>query len=459
MTTSSSKKLPSNRLAVFLLALGCAAPLGQAEEVELRLTIPEAAFHVIGDPVPLRWEFVNRGDQRLAFMWEGCCRLNGRITASLGQVTLRSEPATSAAQLTAHRFARAARLLPGKSAIFETNLGDWLNIDRSGEYQLTARYTGLLDNQQPQVGRGWQLWKNSATAEAIRATLLTPNDYIAERGQAGLALRLDGPSRVDPLGTTTLELQLNNSSGAAQTIHWPSDFALWFLDATGRRAPLTPTRIRTTPEKLALEKNQRLANRIEIAPGAFDALSLGQYRLFVDFKTAEGRSPSNAVPLDWRLDATDLQQLIRLASGGAKTGRRNRPLKLMRLHLGELGQALGQLPESELSEDGRKLLGELRLAAALKPIAPKPGQVTVKLRVTGDGSIQFTDTALGQLLNDNKPAIEQLAALLNVRRHLGWTIAVELRPDKATSPEQLAAAYESLKPFATDGITITISPN
>ena len=40
-----------------------AAPLGNAAEVELRLAIPEAPFHVIGDPVPLRWEFMNRGDQ------------------------------------------------------------------------------------------------------------------------------------------------------------------------------------------------------------------------------------------------------------------------------------------------------------------------------------------------------------------------------------------------------------
>ena len=454
MTTSSSKKPPSNRLAVFLLALGMTAPLGNAAEVELRLAIPEAPFHVIGDPVPLRWEFVNRGDQRLAFMWEGCCRLNGRVTASLGQLTLHSDPATSAAQLTAHRFARAVRLLPGKPAVFETNLGDWLNIDRSGEYKLTARYTGLLDNQQPQVGRGWQLWKNSATAEPIRANLLTPIDYIARHNQAEIVLRLDGPDRLLPIDPTTLELKLINLSETPKTIHWPSDFALWFLDATGGRSPLAPTSIRAAPEKLVLAKNQRLAKRIEIAPGAFDGRSLEQYRLFVDFKIAESRSPSNAVPLDWLLDATDMQQLIRLASGGAKTGRRNRPLKLMRLHLSELGKALGKVPEDELTEGGRKLLGELRLGAALKPIAPKPGEVTVKLRVTGDGAIQFADTALGQAFRDNKPATEQLAALLNVRRHLGWTIAIELLPDKATSSKQLAAAYELLKPFASDGITI-----
>ena len=115
------------------MALGLATPIGQAAQVELRITIPEAPFHVIGAPVPLRWEFVNRGAQRLAFMWEGCCQLNGRVTASRGQVTLRSEPATSTAQLTAHRFARAARLLPDKPTVFETYLGDWLNIERSGE--------------------------------------------------------------------------------------------------------------------------------------------------------------------------------------------------------------------------------------------------------------------------------------------------------------------------------------
>ena len=459
MTILSSIKSPSDRLAILLMALGLATPLVQAAQVELRLAIPEAPFHVIGDPVPLRWEFINRSDQQLAFMWEGCCRLNGRVTASLGQVTLRSEPATAAAQLTAHRFARAARLLPGKPTIFETNLGDWLNIDRSGEYKLTARYTGLLDNQQPQVPRNWQLWKDSATAEAIRATLLTPSDYIARHSQAGLVLHLDGPDRLLPLQKTALELELSNTSGTAQTIHWPSDFALWFLDATGRRTPLSPTRIRTVPEKIVFSKNQRLTNRIEIDSGVLESRALGRYQLFVDFKTAANRVPSNAVPLDWQLDVAELQQLIRMASGGARDGLRNRPLKLMRLHLGEIGQALDQVAESELSEDARKLLGELKLAAELKPIAPKPGQVTVELRVTSNGSIQFADTSLAQVFRGNKPTTEQLAAMLNVRRHLGWIITLELRPDKATTPEQLAAAYESLKPFISAEIKLMILPN
>jgi hypothetical protein len=445
MTTSSSKKPPSNRLAVSLLALAVAAPLGNAAEVELRLAIPEAPFHVIGDPVPLRWEFMNRGDQRLAFMWEGCCRLNGRVTASLGQLTLHSDPATSVAQLTAHRFARAVRLLPGKAVIFETNLGDWLNIDRSGEYKLTARYTGLLDNQQPQIGRGWQLWKDSATAKPIRAKLLTPIDYIARRNQGEITLRLDGPDRLLPIDPTILELKLLNLSETPRTIHWPSDFALWFLDATGGRSPLAPTSIRTTPEKLVLAKGKPLAKRIEIAPGSFDGRSLEQYRLFIDFKTAESRSPSNAAPLDWRLDAADLQQLIRLASDGAKIGRRNRPLKLMRLHLGELGLALGQVPASSLKEKGEKLLKELQLAAALKPVSKKPGLVTVKLWITNDGSIQFADEALAQAFQGEKPITDQLDDLLNIRKHLGWTVAIQIHPYDTTAKEHTAAAFERLK--------------
>ncbi|MEC7811655.1 MAG: hypothetical protein VX598_02515 [Verrucomicrobiota bacterium] len=447
MTILSSIKSPSDRLAILLMALGLATPLVQAAQVELRLAIPEAPFHVIGDPVPLRWEFINRSEQQLAFMWEGCCRLNGRVTASLGQVTLRSEPATAAAQLTAHRFARAARLLPGKPTIFETNLGDWLNIDRSGEYKLTARYTGLLDNQQPQVPRNWQLWKDSATAEAIRATLLTPSDYIARHSQAGLVLHLDGPDRLLPLQKTALELELSNTSGTAQTIHWPSDFALWFLDATGRRTPLTPTRIRTVPEKLVFSKNQRLTKRIEIDSGVLESRALGRYRLFVDFKTATNRAPSNAVPLDWQLDVADLQQLIHLASGGAKTGLRNRPLKLMRLHLGELGQALGQVPASDLKEKGKKLLKELQLAASLKPVFPKPGLVTVKLRITNNGSIQFADKALGQSFQGEKPITDQLDDLLNIRKHLGWTVAIQLHPYATTAKKHVAAAFEKLKPL------------
>ena len=83
----------------------------------------------------------------------------------------------------------------------------------------------------------------------------------------------------------------------------------------------------------------------------------------------------------------------------------------------------------------------------------------MKLRITSDGSIQFADTALDQVFRDNKPITEQLAAMVNVRRHLGWIITLELHPDKATTPEQLAAAYESLKPLISAEIKFIVLPN
>jgi hypothetical protein len=151
------------------------------------------------------------------------------------------------------------------------------------------------------------------------------------------------------------------------------------------------------------------------------------------------------VPLDWQLNVADLQQLIHLASGGAKTGLRNRPLKLMRLHLGELRQTLGQVPASDLNEKGKKLLKELQLAAALKPFSKKPGLVTVKLGITNDGSIQFADEALGQAFQGEKHITDQLDHLLNIRKHLGWTVAIQLHPYATTAKKHVAAAFEKLK--------------
>jgi hypothetical protein len=449
MTTSSSKKSPSNRLAVFLLALGMAAPLGNAAEVELRLAIPEAPFHVIGDPVPLRWEFINRGDQRLAFMWEGCCRLNGRVTASLGQLTLRSESATSAAQLTAHRFARAARLLPGKSAVFETNLGDWLNIDRSGEYKLTAQYTGLLDNQRPNVTPGWQLWRQTAKSNPVDATLLTPTDYVAKRTtlsqQNGLLLGLTKTKKWNPIAGTQLELAFRNQANQALALAWPSAFGLCFLDDNGRRVPLTPTQIKTSPEELTIEPGGRHKRIVSIDGSALDSKPLGAYRVFIDYKTGTHRSPSNLIDIEWQLGQTRLAELIHAASGGAKTGLRNKPLKLLRLHIVSIGPALGQVPTAKLDAKGQRLLEELRLASKLKPFAPKPGLMTVKLAVEKDGSLQFADQALGQALPKRRSIVEKLRAILNIRRHLGWTVAVELQPKPGVSKQKIGQAVESLK--------------
>ncbi|MFL3666333.1 MAG: hypothetical protein ACJ06V_07100, partial [Verrucomicrobiota bacterium] len=119
--------------------------------------------------------------------------------------------------------------------------------------------------------------------------------------------------------------------------------------------------------------------------------------------------------------------------------------KLMRLHLDELRQTLGQVPVSDLNEKGKKLLKELQLAAALKPFSKKTGLVTVKLGITNDGSIQFADEALGQAFQGEKSITDQLENLLNIRKHLGWTIAIQLHPYTSTANKHVAAGFEKLK--------------
>ena len=93
----------------------------------------------------------------------------------------------------------------------------------------------------------------------------------------------------------------------------------------------------------------------------------------------------------------------------------------------------------------KKLLKELQLAAALKPFSEKPGLVTVKLRITNDGSIQFADEALGQAFQGETFITDQLDDLLNVRKHLGWTVAIQIHPYATTAKKHTAAAFESLK--------------
>ncbi|MGB1789701.1 MAG: hypothetical protein ACPHP2_10115 [Limisphaerales bacterium] len=337
--------------------------LGQAEApspVQLRLNIPEAPFHVVGDPAPLNWKFINPGKQRLAFMWEGCCRLNGRVSATLGDVTLQSEPFSDPAQLMAHRFAQAARLYPGKSVQFETGISDWLEIRHSGTYQLSARYTGLLDNQRPNVTPGWQLWRQSAVSKPVETTLLTAPDYVAKRAElareTGLALGLTINRDWQPIEGTQLSLTLQNSGDKQRSIAWPSALGLWILDANARRVPLSLTQVKSAPEELSIKPGGMVKKIVPLDGGALESKPFGAYQIFIDFKTGGKRTPSNTIDIDWQLDQAQLAELLHAASGGAKTGLRNKPLKLLRLHIASLGQALGQLGATRFDAKGQRLL-------------------------------------------------------------------------------------------------------
>ena len=105
------------------------------------------------------------------------------------------------------------------------------------------------------------------------------------------------------------------------------------------------------------------------------------------------------------------------------------------------GKDNGDLPESEKGLNGTTKI----TAPPLKPFSKKPGLVTVKLEITNDGSIQFADEALGQAFQGEKPITDQLDDLLNIRKHLGWTVAIQLHPYATTAKKHVAAAFEKLK--------------
>ena len=69
----------------------------------------------------------------------------------------------------------------------------------------------------------------------------------------------------------------------------------------------------------------------------------------------------------------------------------------------------------------------------------------MKLGITNDGSIQFADDALAQAFQGENPITDQLGHLLNIRKHLGWSVAIQLHPYATTAKKHVGAAFEKLK--------------
>ena len=118
---------------------------------------------------------------------------------------------------------------------------------------------------------------------------------------------------------------------------------------------------------------------------------------------------------------------------------RNKPLKLLRLHIASLGQALGQIDATRFDAKGQRLLQELKLASRLKPFGPKPGLITVKLSIENDGTLQFTNQALGQALPPQASVVEKISAMTAIRRHLAgrwlWNFNPKTESRKSRPPK------------------------
>jgi hypothetical protein len=437
-------------LTLLLGSLLCWTAVHAADSpIQAKLAVPEAE-HVVGDPIALIWRFQNQSTNPLAFMWEGCCRLNGRLNVThQGEALIPIPPAAA----TAHQFARAIRLDPGKSQEFTTFLHDWITLQDTGEYQLSGHYRGVLPEQRPQVPRGVELWRDETDTAPISVKLIATPEYLRQRvarsTRRQLTLELRGPATVSPLVPSPLTLRLTNQSPQPQKLAWPGAFQLWVLNLAGNRLPNAAIALEAPSEELVLAPGATVERTVPLSASLFEGEPFGEYGIFVDLAAdaQQPRLPSNDISVHWRLGAKQVMDLLRAAAPGPATGARNAPLKWLRTYLPEIRASLEDAvaqstPESPLARD-------LLLAARLKPVAPQPGLVNVAVDITPDGAWRFHDSALLEILG-TEATFASLTRLLAVRRHLGWEVAVALRPEEPATLEQIMAVAGEISPLQGD---------
>ncbi len=416
-------------------------------EVGLELRIPRAGTQVLGDATPLVWRFTNRGAQTLGFMWEGCCRLNGRLIVTRDGTVVDGVPSS---QALAHMFAKAERLEPGIPRDYETLVSDWVHLPGTGAYQLQGSYRGVLSNQFPQLPRGLGLWRDAAQSAPVTLRVLSVADYLDQRlareSERGLSLALSGDSRLPALRPAVFTVSVSNALASPVTLRWPEEFSVWIVDREGRRvAPSVVLNDSSAPWEIP---GRGAASRdFQIAPDRVEGEPLGDYRVFVDL--AEGgpgrpRVPSAVRDFRWRLEREEVIALVETAARGAGTGARNAPLKLLRVYCGELGGALDEASRHAGTPESRALASRLGLASRLKPVAPVPGVVKLGVRLSPDGSLAWTEPRVASALGAGEWAT-QWDQVMAVRRDLGWEVQLEFVPDAATSMSRVIRGLPPLR--------------
>jgi hypothetical protein len=455
----ASRILLGRGVSACLLLIGglCHVPATIAS-VEVELVIPPAETHVIGDHTPLYWRFVNLDSEPVAFMWEGCCRLNGRLT-----VTAPGRPITPIppGQALAHMFAKAEILHPGQPADFETRISDWVQLHESGTYRLEGHYVGVLPEQTPQVPAHLKLWRDSAQTPPIEYTVLGVTDYLAQRTeratQRQLQLELAGPTRVEPLQPSPLQLTIRNAAGSPQRMVWPNDFQLWIVDPDGQRVGHLPLPVDGTYEELVIPPGAALERAVPFDWTRLEGEPFASYKLFVDLEPVSGapRLPSNPLDVQWQLEASEVHQLVLEASRGPRMGLRNPALKLLRVYLAELGPDLAAMDLDTAPAQARNLRDQLRLASCLKSFAPEPGRVDLTLTIPAMQRAHLSDPMIETCATHIPPVRRifpdtTLEAILAVRRHLGWEVALNIQPDPDTLLDTVRYTLRSFDRFAAD---------
>lgn len=432
--------------------LGLTDPIpAQSATVTAELRVPPAEVYVIGDDIPLMWQFTNRESEPLAFLWEGCCRLNGRLDVTRAGQSL--EPIPPGSSL-AHQFARAEVLEPGQPGEFKTLLSDWVQLDKTGRYFLQGRYVGVLPSQQPQVPSTVNLWRGETRTDPIPLTVLSPDDYLTRRSERsdrrGLRLELAGPDRLPALGAASLEITFHNLNSEPQSIFWPGPAQLWILNERSER--LGVRFIDQPTEEITLPPLSRATRAFSLSADDLLDAPFGTYRVFIDHAGKgpdQPRVPSNAVALDWNLNADQVGDLVAKAAEGPSRGLRNPALKRLRVYLGLIRTQLAALNQAALDAEAAELAGELKLGACLKSFAPVPGAVEFKIafRPNGDWVLAESDV-LACLNGADAASAAQLDRILAVRRHLGWSVKLLIEPSPETRLGDIMKSVAGLEQFS-----------
>ena len=348
-------------------------------EFRVELLKPASAFYVVGEKIPMTWRFTNTTGEPLGLLWESCCLTYGEIVteSANGQFVPRkrppapplpagvSLPADPKAALAWHALPQITEVAPGASVTFETALDDWVEIQKSGRYTLTAQYTGAPGTALQRHSR-IKLWNGKISAAPIAVDLLMPQDYLARKQDFALSAVLNAaPASRTILAPANGPLKLNylirNNSDKPVTV----SRELWILDDQGRR--LHPAATRVNDEPLTIPANATQSVDVSITPGDLLGSPLGaNYSAFLDFTTADGaRFPSAAASFEWRIERTDVVHLLREAAKfPGRRGERSEPVRLLRFYAKELQPLLADptlIAEFKDDEAGAKaLLAEFR---------------------------------------------------------------------------------------------------
>lgn len=431
-------------LPIARLAPGAEAPAPvPPPAVTARLSVPPAEINVIGDPVTLTWHFSNAAPKPMAFVWEACCRLNGRLTVSEGGVDLPRIPPGPAA---AHAFAKPAIILPGRENAFESMLADWVDIRRTGRYAIRGAYVGVLPEQKPPYPRSVELWRGEAATTPVDVALTSVDDYLAQRerraAQRGLHARVTGPARFPAAGELTLQLHVRNTGPAALAWQWPLDADLWIVDATGRRIQRKPTKPAGTEAAVVLATGAEWSAPFAVTTADLNGSPFGDYRVFVDFpgQGNRGRVPAQPWTVRWELDAAETAALLNAAAANANP--RNPPLRQLRQYLGPLAPVLAAVPESSLTPPGAALRRQLQLAACLVELPVRIGRITLPFTVSAGGSWRCPEPLVTRCAPGDLR--EQVRAVVGVRRHLNAEFDAQLQPGATTTAADLRLAATDL---------------